>query len=87
MTEWNENISEAPVGKEVTVTRLVPDKNSASGRSVKDLQEYQRDDVILASKCGKVIKSYWLPDEKRWAGFNAGEQPVAWMAWPKHPNA
>jgi len=87
MSNWNMNISEAPIGREVTKTVLVADKKSASGKSVRDFQEHQKDDVILASKCGKVIKSYWIPAEKRWAGFQPGEHIVAWMAWPEHPNA
>lgn len=82
---WNHDMTACPLGKEVTATRLVADKNSASGKTVRDFKEYQRDDVILASKCGKVIKSYWIPDEKRFAGFQPNEEIVAWMAWPSHP--
>ena len=82
---WNFDMTACPIGKEVTATRLVADKNSASGKTVRDFKEYQRDDVILASKCGKVIKSYWIPDEKRFAGFQPNEEIVAWMAWPSHP--
>jgi hypothetical protein len=82
---WNHDMTACPLGKEVTATRLVADKNSASGKTVRDFKEYQRDDVILASKCGKVIKSYWIPDEKRFAGFQPDEEIVAWMAWPSHP--
>jgi len=46
--------------------------------------------VILASKCGKVIKSYWIHPTKRehvgrWAGFKADERVIAWQLWPVHP--
>lgn len=83
---WNPDISEAPLGRTVQIQRLVKDKNSASGQSLKFVDEFVRDDVILASKCGKVIKSYWIPDEHRFAGFSQGEAPTAWMPWPQHPS-
>lgn len=41
--------------------------------------------VILASKCGKVIRSRWLLEPERWEGFNKGENPVAWQHWPEYP--
>lgn len=34
-------------------------------------------------KCGKVLQSYYVPDEKRWMFLHHGEQPVAWMPWPE----
>lgn len=46
--------------------------------------------IWLASKCGKVIKSEWIPATKhsggRWAGVGA---PVAWQPYivPAHPDA
>lgn len=83
---WNFDFTDVPLGQDVTVPRLVADKNSASGKTVRDVTEFQRDDLILASKCGKVIKSYWIPAEERFAGFSKGEQPIAWCAWPEHPN-
>lgn len=42
--------------------------------------------VILATKCGKVIRAYWLEREGRWAGLASSELPVAWMPWPSHPH-
>lgn len=82
---WNFNLDEAPKGKIVAVQRLVVDKDSASGKSLRTVEEYQADIVILASQCRKVIRSYWLPEEARWAGFKAGENPVAWQSWPEWP--
>ena len=83
---WSFDISTAPRGKTVTTTRLVNDKNSASGKSVKDFEEFREEPVILATKCGKVVRSYWMQKEGRWAGFATGEQPLAWMPWPEHPH-
>lgn len=42
--------------------------------------------VILATKCGKVIKSSWLSDESRWLNLSAKEKPIAWQPWPDHPH-
>lgn len=84
---WDFDISRAPKGKTVVTMRLVTDKDSASGQSLRSVEAFEADDVILASKCGKVIKSYWLPKENRWAGFKAGEEIRAWQAWPSHPDA
>jgi len=82
-TNWNTDMDHAPKGKMVMAERLVFDRSSASGKSLKTVEEYQTDHVILMSECGKVIKSYWLPKENRWAGFKAGERPLAWQAWPE----
>ncbi|ANK73754.1 hypothetical protein FA04_14665 [Ensifer adhaerens] len=80
MSEWNFNLTGMPLGS--MVDRTVKTKDG-----IKQYEEFQPDIVILASKCGKVIRSYWLPDEKRWAGFKGGEEPVAWMRWPHHPGS
>jgi hypothetical protein len=77
---WNTNINGIPCGSQVK--RSVQTKDG-----VKQYDDFQRDDVILATRCGKVIKSYWIPDEKRFAGLANGEQPVAWVPWPRHPNS
>lgn len=76
---WDPNINGIPCGSQVVRTVQTKD-------GIKQYDDFQRDDVILASKCGKVIKSYWIPDEKRFAGFKKGEQPIAWMPWPRYPN-
>ena len=81
-SNWNTEMDRAPKGKMVMVSRLVNDKDSASGKSLKSFEEWQADYVILMSECRKVIKSYWLPDEQRWAGFSVTSRPLAWMDWP-----
>jgi hypothetical protein len=49
-----------------------------------DISAAPRDQsIILETKCGKVIKTNYLPKEDRWAGLAKGEQPVAWQEWPK----
>ncbi|MDM9643854.1 hypothetical protein [Rhizobium sp. S163] len=84
---WNTNIQEAPRGKTVQITRKKRvETKEAVDTTFRTTYEHQKEDVILATKCGKVIKTYWIPGEERWAGLANGEQPDAWMAWPKHPN-
>lgn len=78
--EWNNDIDSAP--REAKIKRQAILKG---GKTVTyDATEYTP--VILASACGRVIRSYWIESEQRWAGFKKGEQPVAWISWPEHPN-
>ena len=77
---WSFDISKAPRGKYVVVNRKV-------GKEVfADQRVFRPDRIILATKCGKVTTSHYMPDEKRWEMLAAGEQPVAWMVWPEHPH-
>lgn len=76
---WNHDMSAAPKGQ--TVQRMV-----TTTQGDKSYEAFEPDYVILASKCGKVGKSYWLPMEDRWAGFQPGEEVRAWMPWPTHPD-
>jgi len=85
--EWNRDIEAAPKGFEATEERLI------AGR-LKKVEVYIYMPVILASKCGRVMKSRWLPADTgahrpigRWEGFQPLEEPVAWMPWPEHPEA
>lgn len=78
MTNWNTDMDLAPKGKMVKVDRIV-----ASTKAVRVTEEWHADYVILMSECRKVIKSYWLPDENRWAGFSEKSRPLAWMDWPE----
>ncbi len=86
MPEWNFDISTAPRG------HWEEDRLPGRGGSTRTVRRYSVPRVILASKCGKVIVSRWLPpdeDEKRpvgrWNGFMAGEEIVAWQPYPRHP--
>jgi len=81
MTEWNFDLTQAPRGK--TVTRSVKTKDG-----VKDVTDIVPERVWLASKCGKVIPSYWVESRKNWAGFQDAP-PVAWQPYlvPEHPFA
>ena len=78
---WNFDISTAP--------RETPTKRHGTTNTGKaityDASEYTP--LILATKCGKVTRSYWIEKEQRWAGLSKGEKPVAWMPWPDHPHA
>jgi hypothetical protein len=79
MSTWNLAISQAPRGRNVTQIRTI------KGADV-EVAVFERENVILATKCGKVTTSYYIPKEDRWCMLAAGEQPVAWMAWPEHPS-
>ncbi|WP_322884224.1 hypothetical protein U8C35_07660 [Sinorhizobium medicae] len=75
---WNFDIASAPRGKKVS-------KSITTNDGVKTFAAIEREEVILASKCGKVTLSYWIQDQERWCMFKKGEEPVAWMPWPEHP--
>ncbi len=81
---WNFNISKAPKGDFVNVTRSRKDEEVT-------FREYRPTKIILATKCGKVIVSHWLnpetPEGGRWNFLAKDEQPIAWMPFPVHPNA
>jgi hypothetical protein len=75
-SNWETDMTRAPKGK--VVTRTVTTKDGQ-----REFQSYEPDFVILMSECRKVIKSYWLPKEGRWAGFSEHSRPLAWQAWPE----
>lgn len=77
-TSWRTDLDAAPRGK--LVTSIVK-----TAKGDREVQSFEADPVILASKCGKVIKSRWMPEPGRWEFFNKDEQPVAWQPWPDHP--
>lgn len=71
---WDTNISRAPHGR----YRIVSKKTVKGGTS--DTRLFERQVIWTASKCGKVTRSYYIPDQKRWCMYAAGEEPVAWLA-------
>ena len=79
MKDWNRDLSSAPRGRYIV-------KRRKFGKSEGDTRVFEPAPVILATKCGKVVKSHYLPDEKRWEFLSKNEQPVAWTAWPVHPD-
>jgi hypothetical protein len=87
VADWNFDLSAAPKGE---WTETV-EKGGRSGERL--TRRYSAPRVIIASKCGKVITTRWLPpDEKekrpngRWEFFNADEEIAAWQAYPVHPH-
>lgn len=76
--DWRYDFENAPHGKSVTSTVKTKDGE-------REVKHFESAPIILASKCGKVIKSRWMPEPGRWEFFNKDEQPVAWMEWPTHP--
>lgn len=75
---WRSDFENAPRGRTIVQTRIIKGEP-------RDIQVFVPEYVILASTCGKVIKSHWLPDPGRWEFFNKDSQPDAWMPWPDHP--
>jgi len=80
MKDWNFDISQAPLSHFKEQKRT--DKKGKSSVSKIFIEKV----IITASKCGKVIRSYWLPKEKRWAGYTPEGPPIAWQLYPKHPH-
>ena len=74
MSDWNFDISQAP--KTMVVTRRI-------GRNLVTREEPAR--LIIALDDGQVGTSRWLG--KRWEGMTEGQKPLAWIAWPTHPQA
>lgn len=81
MTEWNFKIEEAPK------IHYKDASYESNGKTVERVK-FEPIQLWLASKCGIVTVSYWLPKEGRWNMFKKGEQPIAWQPYPvpKHPN-
>jgi len=77
MNAWNFDIKAAPHGRYEVKQR----------REGVDVRVFVPERVILATKCGKVTISHYLPEEKRWMMLAKGEQPVAWQPWPTHPHS
>lgn len=76
---WNTDISEAPKGRTETRKVNVEDKKVTR-------QFYVPDKLILACRDGKTVTvSQWIPSESRWCFLAKGEEPLAWQAWPEHP--
>ncbi len=82
---WNHDITAAPRGKTVTVTRTVKGED-------RQFEEHHIAPLWIATKDGKVHRSYWIPAMKntdgRWSGFSAGsDEPIAWQEYvvPVHP--
>jgi hypothetical protein len=81
---WNHDISTAPRGNTVKSKRTVGDR-------VQDVSDFVPDVLWLATKCGKVVRSYLIPESgkapARWSGLANGELPIAWQPYvvPAHP--
>ncbi|MER8959334.1 hypothetical protein [Mesorhizobium sp. M0701] len=77
MTGWNTDIKAAPHGRYVV----------RQHRAGIETRVFIPERVILATKCGRVTVSHYIPDETRWMMLGKNEQPVAWMSWPEHPDS
>lgn len=70
---WNTNIAAAPRGRYVL-------RAAAKGKG--HVKTFEPAPIILATKCGTVTVSHYLPDAKRWEMMSAGEEPIAWAPFP-----
>lgn len=68
---WNHEVTEAPRGSYRTVQ-----SGKDGEREVHDPVE-----VVVASACGVVCVSRWLPTERRWNMFTLDAPPIAWMPY------
>lgn len=83
--EWSKDISKAPRGYWVTSM-----KPHFATKKLYETTVFHPQRVIVATKCGKVTLSQWLPEGKerkkpRWEMLGENEEPVAWMPWPEYP--
>jgi len=76
---WNFDMDHAPTGSYLGIVRVYKGKEVTK-------EEFFPSKIITASKCGKVIVSYWIPKEKRWCMYKKGELPIAWQSYPAHPH-
>jgi hypothetical protein len=79
MSDWNFDISQAPRGHTV-------DDFVQTAKGVRKTTRFLPEKLIVATKCGKVTVSKYLPDEDRWEMLAKEEQPIAWQLWPTHPD-
>jgi hypothetical protein len=93
--EWNYNIDEAPKGIEVPVK--VRKKINNEWTEVDGI-EIQVQPIWMATKCGKIHRTYYVPEKlmhsgevrtgEHFSGFTVGsDNLLAWMPYevPKHP--
>ena len=78
--EWNFNMDEAPRGCFKDVTRTV-------GKNEVTSSVHFPEPIIAAGNGGIVTLSRWIEKEQRWNMFTKDAPPIAWMPWPKHPEA
>lgn len=76
--EWSRDMASAPKGRMEPRQRIGRD-------GISKWEEFVPDQIIAASACGKVTRSYWIPKEERWCMFTKDAPPVAWVHWPDHP--
>lgn len=82
--EWNYDMSAAPRGR--TEKRVYQHKSQKDKTVERDV--FVPELIIAASKSDRVVTaSRWLPNESRWNMFAKGEEPLAWMPWPTHPES
>lgn len=87
---WSFDIASAPRGRTIRVDRAIM---RSDGKYIEEREGFVPDVVWLASKCGKVIRSYWIPETERasgrWSGLATKEEPIAWHPYfiPEHPGA
>ena len=83
MTHWIHDLTNIPRGR-------TEQRTNAKGKTYSC---YVMQTVWLANSDGKVYQTHWEPKDPkdpsvgRWAGWNEGEEPIAWMPFvkPVHP--
>lgn len=80
MSEWNFDIEQAPKG------HWSERKVAGRGGSERTIKTFHATRLIVASKCGVVTSTRWIPGEERWEMFMKDSPPIAWQFWPDHPH-
>lgn len=81
---WSFDISAAPRGRHETRTRVVNGKTHEHAVFIPERI------LIAHPRDGQVYATYWIEPNKfcptgRWSGWCAGDEPLAWQAFPAHP--
>ena len=90
MADWSTDISAAPRGKRVKVSKVIKGKTHTK-------VSIEREPVWLATKCGRVVRSEWIRPRQdgetmtkaRWMMLGMDERPLAWrpffdLEFPSH---
>ena len=77
---WNFDMSTAPRGEVRKVKRII-------GKNEAEIDVHEPTIIIAAGSGDVVTVSRWLPKEGRWNMFTKAVPPIAWMEFPKHPQA
>lgn len=69
---WSSDIEKAPRGKYAVKSQRIRGGKSAVHKV------FERAVIWIVTPCGKITRSYYIPEQKRWCMLCAGQDPIAW---------